>query len=351
MAVVVAMLLALTAAGDASKLAEAYVDAVAKLNEEHARKPGATNEDQLAAKLPKKASQALDALIASEGDDAPAALVRAGEGALDLARMDDFARVRERVLAHSPDHARTLGVALARDGYLLRGVNGLDDAYLEHFSTVLDAILGAYDELFGFSEWSKVPGKKLRVRIHLEAAIERPPHFAPEFPWHSEIDFPVVDSETFRSPTGDGKFLFYGLCHELGHVIAMWGSPSNEEDHHAWAHYTGVAIVEHLSKQEGLPWMENARDVKWRSLTLEREAAKATRPSLADKDGTLALLIALHDRVGPRTIGTALNALDAEDKRQRVNHVRYYTFAELEKALVAATKDSVTKKWLAELLR
>ena len=37
----------------------------------------------------------------------------------------------------------------------------------------------AYDEVFGFAEYSKVPGKKLRVRVHLEERITRPPHFAP----------------------------------------------------------------------------------------------------------------------------------------------------------------------------
>jgi hypothetical protein len=118
---------------------------------------------------------------------------------------------------------------------------------------VLDAILDTYDEVYGFREWSKVPGKRIRVRVRLVPSIDRPPYFDPSLPFHSAIDFPVVDPEKLVSPTGDGKFLFYGMCHELGHLVAMWGDRNTQEDHHAWAHYTGVVICQKLSEKRKKP--------------------------------------------------------------------------------------------------
>jgi hypothetical protein len=196
-----------------------------------------------------------------------------------------------------------------------------------------------------------VPGKKLRVRLHLVREIVEPPHFAPQFPYHSQIDFPIATEDELNSPTGDGKFLFYGLCHELGHVIAMWGDRSREEDHHSWAHYTGVTIVEHLAGQaKHSNLLAELRDVRWRSLAKEREAAQSEKPSLATRETVMALWIALHDAVGPKAIGDALNALDAEDKRLRVNRVRYYTFAELKRALLAGAKSDAVRKQISALL-
>jgi hypothetical protein len=70
---------------------------------------------------------------------------------------------------------------------------------------------------------------------------------------------------------------------------------------------------------------------------------------IAHERGVLALLNAVHDLVGPRAIGAALNALAAEDERQRVNHVRSYSFDELEEAPLASAKDRALKKRLGEM--
>jgi hypothetical protein len=137
----------------------------------------------------------------------------------------------------------------------------------------------------------------------------------------------------------------------LGHVIAMWGDPKKEEDHHAWAHDCGVTIVEHPATKPNAPaWMKDLRDAKWRSLETERVDAKPVKPSLEKREKVLALFIALHDRVGPRVIGDAINQLDAKDARLRVDRVRYYTFGELKKALLADLKDADKRKALEELL-
>ena len=277
------VLLLLAAPGFAqkpTKHAETYAAAIRKINETHARKPGDRTEDELAKKVPKRALQALEALLDSPDGaaDLTDALVACAEAALDLDRSQDFEKILARLKRESPKTAETLGTAYSTKRFQLRGIGGLDEEYLERFASIFSAILDGYAELFGDWEWSKVPGKKLRVRIHLEDKITRPPHFAPQYPFHSEIDFPVIDPEALRSPTSDGKFLFYGLCHELGHVIAMWGDRSNEEDHHTWAHYTGVALVEHLKRKLDIDFGETSADGLFKSPVGKQEPAVAQRP-------------------------------------------------------------------------
>ena len=86
-----------------------------------------------------------------------------------------------------------------------------------------------------------------------------------------KLGFDPASASALKSPTADGKFLFYGLCHELGHVIAMWGDRANEEDRHSWAHYTGVLLVEHLSARAGSSsFLEELRDARWHSREVYR---------------------------------------------------------------------------------
>lgn len=333
--------------GDAAALARSYSEAVRAVNEAHAAKPDAKDEGELARKLPASAQKALAELVkAKDAPELADALVMAGEAALDLDRIADFERVRARLADVAPERAKELGIALSRPRFLARGIDGVEQEGLEALADAFDAVLDGYRDVFGITSFSKVPGKKLRLRAHLVDAITRPPHFAPQFPWHSEIDFPVIEAKAFTSPTPKGQFQLYGLCHELGHVIAMWGDTRNEEDHHAWAHYTGVVLVEELArtKHAGL---EGLRDVRWRSLEKEREAL-AEPPEEKDKERhrVMKLLVEVHDLVGPKSIGAALNALDADGKHLRVNRVRYYSFANFEKALLATAEGKKKAKEL-----
>jgi hypothetical protein len=332
---------AIVVAGPAQDAA-AFASAVSKINDAHVRQPGKNTEALLARQLPASAKASLKRVLeARSGPELAPALLRSGEAALDLDLMEDFKAVRARLAAEDAAAAAKLGDAVSRPRFLVRGIGEFQPGWLDGFADVCDAVLAAYDEVFGFAEFSKVPGKKLRFRVHLEPAITKPPHFAPQFPWHSEVDFPVADGVRFSSPTKQGHFLFYGLCHELGHVIAMWGDLKNMEDKHAWAHYTGVVIVEHLSataKDE--PWMAQLKDEKWRSLKLEREAPdNKVPPSLVSQGSVMSLLIALHDIAGPKLIGKAINELEAAKKCRRINHVRYYAMADFHKALLAAAPD------------
>ncbi|MBK7642965.1 MAG: hypothetical protein IPJ19_07925 [Planctomycetes bacterium] len=342
------------APADVAKLAKHYTDSVHQLNEKHARDPGKEGEQELARKLPADAQKALEQLLAEKSSpELERALEDCSEAALDLDRLEDFQKIRARRLKDTPGDAAKLDTALSRPRFVLRGVGGLDEDYLKSFAEVLEGVLGAYDEVFGFAEFSKVPGKKLRVRLRLVDKITAPPHFGPEFPYHSEIDFPVIDAHELASPTADGKFLFYGLCHELGHVIAMWDTPGKQEDFHTWAHYCGVTIVEHLAQQKSPPkWLKKLRDAQWRSLAKEREAAKEHKPGLDSDKAVMATWIALHDRVGPKVLAAAMNEMDAKEECSRVNRVRYYTFKAFKKALLREVgKDEVKRKAVEELFR
>ena len=336
---------------DPEKLAREYASAVEKLNEAQARKPEAKTEEELAAKLPQPAERALASLLAIEKHaELAAALAVAGEAALDLCRLEDFEQVRTKLAEVDPAAAKALGIAISSPRVLARGTDGVEREGLAAIADAFELVLDAYGDVFGITSFSKVPGKKLRLRAHLVEKIERPPHFAPQFPYHAEIDFPVIDARAFRSPTEDGKFLFYGMCHELGHVVAMWGDRSKEEDHHAWAHYTGVVIVEHLSREKSLA---DLKDVRWRSLEKDRELLEKSKakPSRDDRDGVSALLVRLHDLVGPATIGEAIEAMNAAGEGIRVNRVRYYALDDFGKALVATEKGKKAKKEIEKLFR
>ncbi|GAA5484718.1 hypothetical protein [Haloferula sargassicola] len=339
----------LSAASPASDAAR-YAAAIDQINAAHLRKPGRVTEDELRGQIPQTALRALDRVLkARPSPETADALLKCGEAALDLADMERFQRIRERLQQVDPDRPDRIGDAVARDRFLVRGIGDFEAGYLNEFANVTEAILEAYDEVFGFKEWSKVAGKKIRIRIHLVPEITRPPHFAPQYPYHSEIDMPVVDDSEFRSPTPKGQMMFYGLCHELGHLIAMWGDRDTMEDHHAWAHYTGVTIVEHMSvtpKYRGV--LEKLRDAQWRSLSLERR--NQGEPSMTDRAGVLATLIRLHDVAGPRSIGAALNYMEKEAMGHRINHVRYYRFKDLRQALDQTIDDRQTKAAVGEVL-
>ena len=345
----IALLLSVPQDDPAAKLAATWIDAIRKINEGS----GGVKESEFAKRIPKEARRAFDQLLALPPSTAVFdAQAKAAEAALELDLQADFAGVLRKLEKGSPEHAKDLGTSLSRDRYQLRGLGGLDRAYLEKFAKVMDAVLGAYDELFGFEEWSKVPGKKLRIRIHLEAEIQKTAFFDSEPPYHCEIDFPVVDPKAFTSPTPKGDFLLYGLCHEMGRVIAMWGNRGTAEDHHAWAHYVGVTIVEHLSKgTKKRPELEGISDVSERSLEILRtKEIKDKAPSVADREGVLALFVALHDRVGTKAMGTAINTIRRGGRGFTYNRVRYATFGFFKEALLQTVKDPKARAAIAELL-
>lgn len=334
---------------DPQKLARDYATAVAAINKANAEKPTGKTEAELGSQVPKSIQKLVPELVkCADSPGTRDALSIAAHAALDLDRIADFNAFRDRLAALDPEPAKEFGLVISRSRFLATGI-GMEPEGFAEICDLFDIVLDAYRDVFGWNleHFTKVPGKKLRLRVHCEPKITKPPHFAPEFPFHSQIDFPVVDPKSFASPTKDGQFFFYAFCHELGHVVAMWGDTKNEEDRHAWAHYTGVVIVEHIANaKKGHPSLDMVRDFRWRSLDVERRRleAAATKPGGKTVDTVLARLIALHDAVGPKAIGEAINALDAKDEHLLVNRVRYYSMANFQKALLAKFGKDKAKK-------
>lgn len=348
MAVLVTCIALAALAQDPERLARDFATAVAAVNKAHAEKPTAKNETELGNQLPKPVGKLVADLVKCADSPATRDSLRiAANAALDLDRQTDFTALRDRLRALDPVLASELGVALSRPRFLAIGTGGVEPEGLQELADALDLVLDAYRDVFGLENFSKVPGKKLRFHAQLVPKITKPPHFAPEFPFHSAIVFPVVDAKSFASPTRDGQFLFYGLCHELGHVIAMWGDTKNEEDRHAWAHYTGIVIVDHIAKAgKGPPCLDAVRDFRWRSIEIERNRLEAvgTKPGGTTTDAVLARFFALHDSVGPKALGEAIDALDRKDEHLLVNRVRYYSMARFQKALLATKAGKGEKK-------
>jgi hypothetical protein len=333
----------------AQRFVEEFTKAVEKVNRAHAASPGKAKEADLAKKLPRSLMKGLDGLLAMEPGEAKwESLVAFGRAAADLDLIDDIRRVEKALRGKkgSAEAGAKFGRYISRPRFLLHALR-VEDAYANDFARAFEGVLEAYDRTFGFEEFSKVPGKKIRVLLHREDR-PRAPHFAPQYPFHSAIDFPVAKGDEFTSPTRDGKFLFYGLCHELGHLIAMWGDRRTEEDHHAWAHYTGIVVLEECSKQ---PWAKKLRDLRWRSVEKDAGKLKDTAPSKADRAGVLKLLLTLHRLVGPKRIGQALNLMDEKDMGHRINHVRYYGLRDFEKALLAGSRSKAEKAKIRELFK
>jgi hypothetical protein len=63
----------------------------------------------------------------------------------------------------------------------------------------------------------------------------------------------------------------------------------------------------------------------------------------------LFFFLALHDELGAKAIGAVLNFLDRQDRRRRINGVRYYTFKELREGLAATLREPKARKAVAML--
>ena len=75
-----------------------YVAAIEKINSAHLKSPGEVTEDELRREIPKSAVSALERVLKSKpAPEIVEALVKCGEAALDLAAMEHFGRIRERL--------------------------------------------------------------------------------------------------------------------------------------------------------------------------------------------------------------------------------------------------------------
>lgn len=148
--------------------------------------------------------------------------------------------------------------------------------------------------------------------------------------------------------------IVYGFCHELGHMVAMWGEYRGvEDDQHAWAHYTGCLVVEEVYERLG--------DEPWPGWTaFQRRASGKTRLEKQVRDVTpgngsyeeiLALFYAISETHGTEVYGEAWKWLERKRRFRRRNGVCYLWLRDLRDALAATLPGEKAREvagWFAE---
>ena len=265
--------------------------AIEMLHQKAARSREPWTEEDLRRQVPK---QHLDLEARYEKGEDRARATAMAELALLYAELAWVERVRpleEEIAGLDPDLARRLGRFEESEHFLARVV-GAGPEWGKAAVRLGEAAREGYEELFGLRELSKTPGKKVRILIHVDPSFERPRlYFHPGHPYHSELRYEVPDERYLRL---EGKQrIVYGFCHELGHMLAMWGEHQKvEDDRHQWAHYTGCTVVdevyERLGNEPWPTWTAFQRRASGKARLLRQ--VEGQDPGLESDEAVLALL-------------------------------------------------------------
>lgn len=315
----------------------AYRDAVRALHERALRSRKPWREEDLRKDVPRRFLE-LDERYSRIKDAATRARALA-ELALvdaDLAWVERIDPLVEKIAKDDADLAARLGRFGESDHFFVRVV-GADPTYADAALRLGEAIHAGYRDRFGFETPSKVPGKKIRIVIHVDPKHPRPRlYFHPTPAFHGEIRYEIPDEKSLT--LSGGQRIVYGFGHELGHMIAMWGEYRRvEDDKHAWAHYLGCLLVEDVYERLGNePWPG------WTAF--QRRASGVARlekqieghdPALDSYEGILALFHTIGEELGTEIYGKAWKWLEEKRRFRRLQHVPYLWMRDLRDALLA----------------
>ncbi len=302
------------------------------------RSRGEWTEADLQKRVPKKLLD-LDSRIRDGNAAAEARALALAHLALlwaDIAWIERVRPIEEAVAALDAGIAARLGHHDASEHFVVRVV-GAERRYARAALDLAEAARAGYEKLFGLRAISKVPGKKVRILICVDPELEKDRlYFHPSPPYHSELRLMVPDPKLLTR--AGGRRLVYGFCHELGHMIAMWGEHGGvEDDRHAWAHYTGCLIVEEvydrLGNEPWPTWTAFQRRASGRA-RLEKQI-EGRKPGLDSYESILALFHAIGAELGTEIYGRAWEVLEKKRRFRLVNRVRYLWMRDLEAALMA----------------
>ena len=254
----------------------------------------------------------------------------------DLAWKDKIAPIAPELRKVDPELADRLGNFEESEHFFARVV-GVDVKWAQAAVKLGEAARTGYLKLFGFREVSKVPGKKIRILIHLDPSQKGPRlYFHPTPLYHGEIRFEIPE-EKYLTLAG-GCRIDYGFCHELGHMIAMWGEyPRIEDDKHAWAHYAGSLVLEEVYEQLGNSpwpgWTAFQRRASGRERLLGEIKGKTA--GLGSYESILALFHTVGEEFGTQIYGRAWLWLEKNKRFRKINNVPYLWMKDLEDALTA----------------
>ncbi len=300
-----------------------------------ARKPW--TEAELRARVPKRYLR-LDDRYARIKNPAQKARALAELALLyaELAWTERIRPIRETLASLDEPLAARLGDFQESEHFVARVV-GAEPKWGKAALRLAEAARKGYLERFGFTAVSKTPGKKIRILIHVNPELKRSRlYFHPSPRYHSELRFEVPSE---KSLTRAGKQrIVYGFCHELGHMVAMWGKYRVvEDDKHAWAHYTGALVVEdvydELGNEPWPTWTAFQRKASGRARLVGQ--VEGRKPGTDSYESILALFYAIGEEFGTESYGKAWSWLEKKKRFRRLNRVPYLWLRDLEAALLA----------------
>lgn len=253
----------------------------------------------------------------------------------ELAWAEKIRPITEAVEKLDPSVARRLGHFEESEHFFARVV-GADAKWAAASLRLAEAAHAGYRELFGLDSISKVPGQKVRILIHVDPSHKRPRlYFHPSPPYYSELRYEIPDAK-YLTLEGRNRIV-YGFCHEMGHMLAMWGVYGGvEDDKHAWAHYTGCLVVEEvydrLGNEPWPTWTAFQRRASGRARLDNDTQGKS--PKLDSYEGILKLFTAVGDEFGTETYGRAWTWLESKKRFRRISNVRYLWLKDLREALL-----------------
>ncbi|MHC4251353.1 MAG: hypothetical protein ACYS9X_19710 [Planctomycetota bacterium] len=264
----------------------------------------------------------------------------------ELAWVERIEPIRESLAELDEALLARLGHFEESEHFLVRVV-GTDPKWGKAALRLAEAARQGYVDIFGFDSISAIPGKKIRILIHVDPAVRAPRlYFHPSPRLHGEMRYEMPDGK-YLTLAGRRRIV-YGFCHELAHMLAMWGEYRvNEEDRHAWGHYAGCMVVEAVYDSLGNePWPTwTAYQRRASGVARLRKQTEGRAPGTGSYEAVLSLFRAIGDDFGPEVYGKAWTWLERKRRFRRTNCVRYLWLRDLKEALL----DTVPKSKAARV--
>ncbi|MBN1420415.1 MAG: hypothetical protein JXP34_16680 [Planctomycetes bacterium] len=260
-----------------------------------------------------------------------------------LEEKEDAAGMRKVVADLSrkdPDAAKDLASVIATDHVLVRYEN-VPDEYAKAVAALYEACDAALRTRFGFAEGlSPMPGKRLHVHLLAGEGKELALWTSP-----GSARFPLVVNTMptwergFSPPGKGGPHIVYGLCHELGHVLAGW-----ENDRHQWAHYLGSLLLDEVVAALGEKTWPQPYDYKAEGTARFLAQIADAEPDRATDMGVARILDETGKTFGLAIWGKAVAWVKANRQGKPFHATRLYTFDDLRDALIALRCDAAKVK-------
>lgn len=313
---------------------------IERLNENYSKSKSQKGEETLWKKIPGEFKAIEDKCMKIKHDDqAASALMEVALVYAEIAHVKKTDRIRKLIKKRDPEAARKLGIFKLTDHFLIRGVN-VEEKYLDSAALLFECIHEGYEEVFGITEVSKVPGKRIRILLSVDPdKYERHRlYYHPTPMWHSECRFVMPDPKYLTAE--GGCRIISGFAHELGHMVAMWGKyREREDDFHAWGPYCGFTLGDYVYDKLGhKAWPQYIPDYKRTDGIKVYKGSMGEEPGCGDHEAVSRLFYEIGERLGNKIYGKAFAWMEKTGRTRKINNVRYYWLSDLKAGLKATAK-------------